>query len=115
MRLLQELRLGLDHQALGLPANGVVFHRLARGGEVPLQLVNDVVVAWLLEGGQDDFLGIGLGVGAALAQQAGGPQAEQLVLARARLELQVLVVLELVLLGFYALDERGHGRSALAL
>jgi len=97
-----------------VPADRVLFRRLAGGGEVLHQLVQDIVVARLLEVGQDDFLGIGLGVGAALAHQAGGPQAEQLVLARGRLELQVLVVLELLLEGFFALVERGHGRSGWA-
>jgi hypothetical protein len=89
----------------------VFFHRLAGGGEILRQLLDDVAVARPVEIGDDDLLGIGLGVGTALAHHAGRPQAEQLVLARRRLELQVLVVLELLLEGFLALVERGHGRS----
>ena len=66
--------------------------RLAGGGEVVHQRVDDVVLARLLEVGHHDVARIGLGVGARLAHQAGRPQAQHLVLAGARLELQLHVV-----------------------
>ena len=66
--------------------------RLSGGGEVVHQGVDDVVLARLLEVGHHDVARIGLGVGARLAHQAGRPQAQHLVLAGARLELQLHVV-----------------------
>src|SRR5262249_42568932 len=97
----------------GLLADAVVFHRLAGCSEVAHQPVHDVRLARLLELGQDDFLGVGLGVSPGLADQARRPQAQHLVLARRDLELKLLVVLELLLEGLLALVERGHGRSRL--
>src|SRR5690242_19404865 len=70
--------------------------------------MDHVMVAGLLEIRHDDVARIVLGLRAALAHQAGGPQAQQLVLARPGLELQLEIVLELVLKGLLALVERRH-------
>ena len=63
----------------------------------------------LLQIGNDDLLGVGLGVGPGLAQLLGGPKAQQLVAAGVRLEAQLLVMRELLLEGILALVERAHG------
>src|SRR5438874_4565705 len=98
----------LGHEALALAADGVLLGGLSRRGEVVHQGVHHVVVARLLEVGHDDVAGISLGCGACLADQAGRPQPQHLVLARARFEFQLLVMLEFLLKGVLALVERRH-------
>jgi hypothetical protein len=56
-------------------------------------------------------LGVGVGVGAALAQLFGRPQAEHLVAAGLRLEQELLVMREFLLEAFLALVESAHARS----
>jgi hypothetical protein len=98
-----------------LLADGVLVRRLAGRREVGHQLLHDVGIARLLEVGHHHVLGIGLGIGAGLAHQAGGPEAQQLVAARVDLELQLLVMLVLGFEGFLAIVEGGHRPLRLGL
>src|SRR5882757_7758392 len=103
-----DLLLGLIEEPLALAADGVLLGRLPGRGEVVHQRMDHIVVAGLLEVGQDDVAGIGLGSLARLAHQARRPQAQKLVLAGARLELKFHVVLELLFKGLFAFVERRH-------
>src|SRR5258708_6971260 len=99
---------GFGHEALALAADGVLLGGLPGGGEVVHQRMHHVVSARLLEVRHHDVAGVSLGCRARLAHQAGRPQPQHLVLARAGLELQFLVVLELVLESLFASVERRH-------
>src|SRR3979411_456211 len=92
----------VDHDA----PDFLVRHLDALGVEILADLGEDVVV---LDLGDDDLLGIGGGVGSGEAELFGGPQAQQAVAARRRLELEIFVVSELLLEAFFALVECGHG------
>jgi hypothetical protein len=70
-------------------------------------LAHQVRIARLFEIRRDHLLGIGLGV--VLAQELRRPKAQQLVAPDLDPELQILIVLVLVLEGFLALVEGGHG------
>src|SRR4029079_18763763 len=94
---------GLREQFGHLRTDLLLCH--AFGLQVFCDLAQDVVVAGYLEVGQHDFLGIGFGVGAAFAENAGRPQPEHLVTAGHRLEAQLLVMRELLLEAFLALVE----------
>ena len=67
------------------------------------------MVAGFLEIGHHDFLGIGIGIGAGLAELFGRPEAEQLVAPRGRLEPQFLVEGEFALEAFFAVLHAAHG------
>src|SRR5262245_43133654 len=80
----------------------------AFGLEVFCHLAQDVVVAGFLEVGQHDFLGIGLGVCAAFAENARRPEPKHLVAASHRLEAKLLVVCKLLFEAFFTLVECRH-------
>ncbi len=61
-----DLRHGGIHQVVHRAPDLVIGLVDAAGGEVRLDLAEDIVVARFLEIRQDDGLGIGLGIGAAL-------------------------------------------------
>ena len=77
--------------------------------EILADLAENILVASLLEIGADHIASIGIGVRAGLAELFRGPQAEQLVAPRHRLEPQFLVVRVSVLEAFAALVECRHG------
>lgn len=114
MNLGSRLDLGHRHgqQLVHLGADIALGGGLALGREVLQNLVQDVVVAGFLEIGGHHLLGIGVGGIARDAELLGSPQAEQLVPAGFRLELQLLVEGELLLETFLALVELVHGRSS---
>ena len=56
----------------------------AGGVEILADLAKHVLVAGFLDVGDNDFLGVGIGIGAGLAELFGGPQAERLVAAGRR-------------------------------
>src|SRR5690242_4261411 len=62
---------GLSEQGAHLGADFRLANTLGR--EVLDHFAHHVVVAALLEVGEHDLLGVGVGVGAALAEDAGGP------------------------------------------
>src|SRR5262245_36496744 len=80
----------------------------AFGLEILCHLAQDVVVAGLLEVGQHDFLGIGLGVRTAFAENARRPEPKHLVAASHRLEAKLLVMRKLLFEAFLALVECRH-------
>src|SRR5262245_10828175 len=80
----------------------------AFGLEILCYFAQDVIVAGLLEVGQHDFLGIGLGVRAAFAENARCPEPEHLVAASHRLEAKLLVMRKLLFEAFLALVECRH-------
>ena len=82
----------------------------AFGVEILAQLAEDILVAGFLEVGGDDFLGIGIDLGAGEAELLCGPLSQELVAPGGRLELQLLVMRKPLLEAFLALVERGHGR-----
>ena len=75
----------------------------ARNGE-------HVMIAGFLEVRHDDFLGVSVRRVAREAELLGGPQAEQLVAARVRLEEQFFIMGELLLEAFLTLVEGAHAR-----
>src|SRR5665647_419702 len=80
--------------------------------QILCNFTQNVVIAGLLEVGEHDLLGVSLGIGAAFAELAGGPEPQQLVAASHRLESQLLVMRELLLEAFLALVECGHAALA---
>src|SRR5262249_43082590 len=68
----------------------------------------------LLEISHDHLLGVRIGLGAGEPELPRRPQAEHLVAARGRLELELLVDRELLLETFLALVERGHACLAVS-
>jgi hypothetical protein len=67
-----------------------------------------ILVAGFLEIGPHHILGIGFGLGPGLAEDRRGPQAQQPVAPRHRLEIQLCIMGELGLIGAFALVESGH-------
>ncbi len=94
--------------------NLVIGLRDALGVEVAANLAEDVIVAGFLEIGDDDLLGVGVGLRARHPELRRRPQAEQLVAARVRLEAQLFVMGELLLETFLAFVERGHACLAVS-
>src|SRR6516162_9597966 len=88
--------------------NLVIGEIYSLGIEVGAQLVEHVVVAARFKGGCHECLGVGLRVRARERKLPGRPQADKLVAASRRLELELLVVDELSLETFLALVETGH-------
>src|SRR5262245_1094636 len=86
----------------------VIGLRHTLGGKILADLAKDVVVPGFLEVGDDQVVGIGLGLGARQPELLGGPQAEQLVAPRRRLELQILVMDEAPLEPFLTFLEHRH-------
>src|SRR5215475_11962366 len=89
-------------------AQAVLGHRDAAALEVGQHLLDDVVVAGLLEIGGDYGLGVGIGLAGRDAELAGNPQAEDLVGAHLDLELELLVVLVLLLEALFPILEDRH-------
>src|SRR5262249_23601488 len=106
---------GHRHQLVHGAADLVIGLGDAFGVEILAQLSEHVVVPGLLDVGDRALLGVGFRGRPGYAELLGGPQAEQLVAAGVRLELELLVVRELLLEAFLALVERGHCRPSYRL
>src|SRR5215472_14005702 len=88
--------------------NLVIGEFYSLGIEIGAQLVEHVVVAGGFKARRHECLGVGLRVRARERKLPGRPQADKLVAASRRLELELLVVHELSLETFLALVETGH-------
>src|SRR5665647_1741206 len=76
--------------------------------EVLADFPKNVVIAGLLEVGDDDFLGVSVRLRAGQTEFFGRPKAQQLVAAGAGLELQLFIMRELLFEAVLALVECGH-------
>ena len=82
------------------------------GGKIALQLVDHRDLAAFVELGRDGFPGVGDGFFARQSELCRHPQSDEAVATCQSLELQLLVHHKLLLKGFLALVEGGHGKGS---